>query len=338
MSEKEPKIYQEQPKGKLTPEEVKEMVKKYKKEHEGLLPEYFSLPGEEKEEKREYSEETLLAHEIKEFLEKIRPEIENRNLIKNRLDENAERYLNQYIESGQWPGDTKPAWTAVCGYTLFKQSGLWSKLNQESRNLIEESIKSSQLIKNAKKELRFEIEDGQKSGGTEDAWNAVYGYTLFKQSGLWSKLDQKFRDWVEENIKDSQLIKNAEEEVKSYIGPGHNSNETEVSWWVIRGYTFFKQSGLWSKLDQEFKNLIEKNIKNPQLIQNAEEYLRVNIETGQRPGELFDAWEVVWGYVFFSQFQKILEEEGRRKEIAKATEKAMHPEKKLPPIPEEKAF
>jgi len=278
MSEKEPKIYQEQPKGKLTPEEVKEMVKKYKKEHEGLLPEYFSLPGEEKEEKREYSEETLLAHEIKEFLEKIRPEIENRNLIKNRLDENAERYLNQYIESGQWPGDTKPAWTAVCGYTLFKQSGLWSKLNQESRNLIEESIKSSQLIKNAKKELRFEIEDGQKSGGTEDAWNAVYGYT------------------------------------------------------------FFKQSGLWSKLDQEFKNLIEKNIKNPQLIQNAEEYLRVNIETGQRPGELFDAWEVVWGYVFFSQFQKILEEEGRRKEIAKATEKAMHPEKKLPPIPEEKAF
>jgi len=32
--------------GKLTPEEAKKMVEEFKKEGEGLLPEYFSLPGE----------------------------------------------------------------------------------------------------------------------------------------------------------------------------------------------------------------------------------------------------------------------------------------------------
>jgi len=41
-----------------------------------------------------------------------------------------------------------------------------------------------------------------------------------------------------------------------------------------------------------------------------------------------------------SQFQKILEEQGRKKEAIKASQKAIHPElkKKLPPLPEEKAF
>jgi len=39
------------------------------------LPEYFALLGEEKEEKRELLEETILADELKKFLEEVRPEI-----------------------------------------------------------------------------------------------------------------------------------------------------------------------------------------------------------------------------------------------------------------------
>jgi len=101
MPEKEQKI-SKQPKepGKLTPEEIKEMVKKYKEENEGLLPKYFAIPGEEKEEEREYSKETKLAYEIKEFLKEIRPEIENKQLIKN-----AEEELKSRIESGQKSDD-----------------------------------------------------------------------------------------------------------------------------------------------------------------------------------------------------------------------------------------
>ena len=47
MLEKEPNINSKDLKseGKLTPDEAKAMVQKFKKEHEGLLPEYFSLPG-----------------------------------------------------------------------------------------------------------------------------------------------------------------------------------------------------------------------------------------------------------------------------------------------------
>ena len=48
MPEKEPNINRKDLKseGKLTADEAKAMVQRFKKEHEGLLPEHFSLPGE----------------------------------------------------------------------------------------------------------------------------------------------------------------------------------------------------------------------------------------------------------------------------------------------------
>jgi hypothetical protein len=337
MPEKRPKISQEQPKGKLTPEEVKEMVKKYKKEHEGLLPEYFSLPGEEKEEGKEYSEETILAYEIKEFLEKMRPEIENENLIKN-----AEEELRLEIYWGRQPTEIGNASWAVFTYVSFKQSGLWPKLDQEFGNEVEKDIKNPQLIENAGKSLKFHIESGQKPGKTESALMAVRQYTFFKQSGLWPELDQESQHWIENNIKDSQLIKNVREKLKSDIEsgqkPGKTASACASAWDALEGYHFFKQSGLWSKVDQEFQDWVEENIKNPQLIKNAEEYLKSDIESGQKPGKTMDARSAVFEYAFFSQFQKILEEQGRKKEAMKESQKAMHPEKKLPPMPEEKAF
>jgi len=138
MPDKESKIYQEKPEqsGKLTKEEVKEMVEKFKKKQGGLLPEYFALPGEEKEEERKYSEETMLAYEIKEFLEKIRPELENEQLIKN-----AEEYLKSDIKFGQKWGNTVNAWDAVRGYIFFKQSDLWLKLDQKSQDWVEKTFK-----------------------------------------------------------------------------------------------------------------------------------------------------------------------------------------------------
>jgi hypothetical protein len=320
--------------GKLTPEEVKEMIKKYKEEHEGLLPEYFALPGEEKEEKREYPEETILAYEIKEFLEKMRPEIENKNLIKN-----AEEELRWEIYWGRQPTEIGNASWAVSTYVSFKQSGLWPKLDQDFRNWVEENIKNPQLIKNAEEYLKSAIESGQKPGKTESALGAVRRYTFFKQSGLWPKLDQESQHWIENHIKDSQLIKNVREKLKSAIESGQKPGKTASAWDAVEGYHFFKQSGLWPKLDQDFRNWVEENIKNPQLIKNAEEYLKSAIESGQKPGKTKDATCAVFEYASFSQFQKILEEQGRKKEALMESQRAMHPEKKkLPPIPEEKAF
>jgi len=321
--------------GKLTPEEIKEMVKKFKEEHGGLLPEYFSLPGEEKEE-REYSEETILAYEIEKFLEGIRPKIEDENLIKN-----VKKALRSGIEYGK-EDSSWSAWSAIRGYTSLKQLDLWSKFDQEFRNLIEENIKHPQLIKNAGKVLKSNIDFGQESNQPERAWYAIYIYASFKQSGLWLKLDQEFRKWVEENITHPQLIENAKKVLESNIKSGQESDQTtNALWatlWAIYIYTSFKQSGLWLKLDEKFRDWVEKNIKHPQLIENAKKALESNIESGQKADNVLMVLFPVRDYASFSQFQKILEEQGRKKERAKESQKAMHPERKLPPIPEEREF
>jgi len=120
MSEKEPKIYQEQLKasGKLTPEEIKEMVEKFKKEHKGLLPEYFSLPGEEKEEEREYPEELLIYYEMKEKFKKELEEIEQ-GFKNETLRENMIKQILSHIQEGQKEGKTWDAWWAFYDYSFL---------------------------------------------------------------------------------------------------------------------------------------------------------------------------------------------------------------------------
>jgi len=341
MSKNPEKFISQEPQesGKLTPEEVKEMVEKYKKEHEGLLPEYFSLPGEEKgEEERELSEETMLAREIKKFLEEIRPELENGDLIKN-AGEKLKSDIES-IESGQKSNGTMDIRDAIWSYALFKQSGLWSNFNQEFRNWVEKNIKDSKFIENAKEWLKSKIESGQKPNQTTDACRAIVAYVFFKRLGLWLKFNQEFRDWVEEHIQNLQLIKNAEKDLKFDIESGQKPGKTFRAWWAIYSYTFFKQSGLWSNFNQEFRNWVEKNIKDSKLIliENAKEEFKSDIKFGQKPSETKRAWWAVRGYVIFLQFQKILEEEGRKKDVEIESQKAMHPKKELPPIPEEKVF
>jgi hypothetical protein len=336
MPEKRPKISQEQPKGKLTPEEVKEMVKKYKKEHEGLLPEYFSLPGEEKEEeKREYSEETILAYKIKEFLEKIRPEIENETLI-----ENVKEELRLRIEKGNIREESVilNVWSAIEIYNDLKQSNFWFLLKSDDQKWIEKNIKKSQLIENAKEGL---VSDIKKS-----KWmSVVFYYNLLKQSNLWNYVNQDDQKWIEKNIKKSQLdvkeISEITKELKSEINHAQGTGDAAVedSFLPISGYIQLKQSNFWFQLEPEDQKWIEENIKNYQLIENCKKIFKIAVRHGQNPGETSWASASIALYCDFSQFQKILEEQGRKKEIAKEKEKAMHPEKKkLPSMPEEKAF
>jgi len=233
MPEKEPKIYREtkQPR-KLTPEEVKEMVEKYKKEHEGLLPEYFALPGEEKEEEREYSKETILAYEIKKLLERIELEAENFKI------ENIKEQLKSKINSGQMLPDKfsiEDAFEAIWYYTFLKQSLFWSFLKSEDQKWIEENIRDPQLIENAKKNLRFIILNGQRRGGFSSARDAVEAYILFKTNNFFSLLNSESQQWIEENIRDSQLIKNVEEVLEYLI-------RMQLFTSIVRYYVLLRQS------------------------------------------------------------------------------------------------
>jgi hypothetical protein len=332
MPEKRPKIYQEQPQkpGKLTPEEVKKMVKKYKEEHEGLLPEYFSLPGEEKEEEREYSEETMLAFEIKKFLGEIKPGLDLETAI-----ELEEDLLKSDINSYNRKGERDYAFWAIMHYLRFKESGLYTRVSQDFRNWVENNIQNTQLIKSAAEELKHRILEEQKPGKIPiDAPFVIRYYILFKKSELWKQIDQKLVNWIEENIKNPQLIKNAEDKWKAEIEAGQRGAK-DLAFNSINTYVKLKQSNFWLEFDQEFRNWVEENIQNPQLIENAKALTENSI---RRPVDRGSALLGVSAYLTFSQFQKILEEQGRKKEAMKESQKAMHPEKKLPRMPEEKAF
>ena len=240
------------PSARLTEEEAKEIVEKFKKEKQVLLPEYFSLPGEGKETKREFSKETVLAYWLKKILEEIKLEMENEFLIRN-----------------------------------------------------------------AEGMLKIKIESGQKPGNTLDAWESILGYVSFKQSGLWSKADQEFQKWAEENIENQQLIENAKEKLKIQIKSSQELEKMLEAQEVISFYVSFKQSGLWSKVDQEFQKWAEENIENQQLIENAKEILKSDVKSGLKLGETVSAWNAILDYNYIFQFQKLLEERGSKKDVLK---------------------
>jgi len=172
-------ISPEKPKkpGKLTPEEVKEMVKKYKKEHEGLLPEYFSLPGEEKEEEeRELPEELLDYYEMKEQLKPIEQGLKNETLRKNMIEE-----ILSDIQEGQEEGDIGSAWGAFHGYSFLLSYPEFNEIKKnypEKINRIEEGLRNEILRKNMIKEILSDIQKGQEEGNLAAAWDAFRRYSF----------------------------------------------------------------------------------------------------------------------------------------------------------------
>jgi len=279
MSEKRPKISQEQPKGKLTPEEIKEMVKKYKKEHEGLLPEYFSLPGEEKEEEREHPEELLDYYQLKEKLKPIEQGLENKT-----LRENVIKLILSYIQEGQKEGITKAAWDAFHGYSFLLSYPEFNEIKKtypNEINQIEQGLKNETLRKNAIKEILSDIQEGQKEGYTGFAWAAFLGYFSFLSYPEFNEIKKTYPNeinQIEQGLKNETLRKNAIKEILSDIQKGQKEGNNIFAWWAFDGYSFLLS--------------------------------------------------------YLSHLYKI----GQKKLAEIESQKAMHPEKKLPPMPEEKAF
>jgi len=279
MPEKEPKIYQEQSKGKLTPEEVKEMVKKFKEEHEGLLPEYFALPGEEKEEKREYPEELLIYYEMKEKLKPIEQGLKDETLRKNMI-----KGVLSDIQKGQQEGDADSAWWAFYGYSFLLSYPEFNEIKKtypNEINQIEQGLKDETLRKNMIKRILFNIQEGQQEGNTLSAWYAFSGYSSLLSYPEFNEIKKTYPNeinQIEQGLKDETLRKNMIKEILSDIQKGQQEGNTDFAWKAFHGYFFLLS--------------------------------------------------------YFSHLYKI----GQNKLAEMESKKAMHPEKKLPPMPEKKAF
>jgi LAS superfamily LD-carboxypeptidase LdcB len=344
MSEKRPKISQEQPKGKLTPEEIKEMVEKYKKEHEGLLPEYFSLPGEEKEEeKREYPEELLIYYEMKEQLKPIEQGLKNETLRKNMIEE-----ILSDIQKGQKKGNTESAWYAFRGYSFLLSYPEFNEIKEkypEEIKQIEQGFKNETLRKNMIEKILSDIQKGQKEGYTGYAWEAFRGYSFLLSYPEFNEIKKTYPNeinQIEQGLKNKTLRKNMIEKTLFYIQEGQKEGETVSAQDAFNGYSFLLSYPEFNEIKKTYPNeidQIEQGFKNETLRKNMIEEVLSNIQKGQKEGKTMTAWFAFSGYSSLLSYLSHLYKIGQKKLAEIESQKAMHPEKKkLPPMPEEKAF
>jgi hypothetical protein len=352
MPEKEPKIYQEQPQkpGKLTPEEVKEMVKKFKEEHEGLLPEYFSLPGEEKEEEREYPEEYFLYLEREKEFQRIKEEMKNEMLWKNAIYQmvNVSLYNNlDYYDICATEGPIGP----IANYIYLTQSGLWEEIKNKfpkECEKIEKTIESKDFLSVVLDSILniYSIYEEEKSEKWNDleyrarhlrsrAKDIFFPYASLVHAGLWEKI-KKDQEFEKKAKKIEEILENKEFlESLLYLEPGENYS-IELCELLIHSSFLTKIKNQFPKEYEEIEKITIKRWKT--FVGWAYTEAGVGRRNVKPPGD----WDALHAFCFYhltslslEQLRKLAE----RKMKLKESQKAMHPEKKkLPPIPEEKAF
>jgi predicted DNA-binding transcriptional regulator len=343
MPEKRPKISQEQPKGKLTPEEIKEMVEKYKKEHEGLLPEYFSLPGEEKEEEREYPEELLDYYQLKEQLKPIEQGFKNETLRKNMIEE-----ILSNIQKGQKEGKmVYYAGKIFYGYSFLLSYPEFNEIKKtypNEINQIEQGFKNETLRKNMIEEILSDIQEGQKEGYTRSARNAFSGYSSLLSYPEFNEIKKNYPNeinQIEQGFKNETLRKNMIEKTLSDIQEGQKEGKIVSAWNAFYSYSSLLSYPEFNEIKKNYPNeinQIEQGLKNETLRKNAIEEILSDIQKGQKEGYTVYAWYAFLGYSSLLSYLSHLYKIGQKKLAEMESQKAMHPEKKLPPMPEEKAF
>jgi len=331
---------------KLTPEEVKKMVKKYKEEHEGLLPEYFSLPGEEKEEEREYPEELLDYYEIKEKFKKELEEIE-KGLKNETLRKNMIEGILSNIQEGQEEGNTESAWWAFLDYSFLLSYPEFNEIKKtypNEINQIEQGLKNETLRKNVIEGILSDIQVGQKEGETVAAQDAFLGYSFLLSYPEFNEIKKTYPNeinQIEQGFKNETLIKNMIKKILSYIQKGQKEGMTVAAWNAFSGYSFLLSYPEFNEIKKTYPNeinQIEQGLKNETLIKNMIKEVLSYIQEGQQEGMTGSAWNAFHGYSSLLSYLSHLYKIGQKKLAEMESQKAMHPKKKLPPIPEEKAF
>jgi hypothetical protein len=110
------------------------------------------------------------------------------------------------------------------------------------------------------------------------------------------------------------------------------------------GYSFLLSYPEFNEIKKTYPNeinQIEQGFKNETLRKNMIERILSDIQKGQKEGkegEVVAAWWAFYGYFSLQSYLSHLYKIGQKKLAEIESQKAMHPKKKLPPIPEEKAF
>jgi len=298
-------------------ERIKEEVQAFKERTEGLNPEIFGVPGEGSLEKENIPEEMILAYELE---EKIKEYTEKAKLVKSNFLKFIESRFNEKQIHQQ------SAWYTIYIISSFTNSSLWPEINKEKQK---ELINKAQLIKNrVLKEIESDFD-----GGQTDAWNAWYmvrGLSALINSPLWLEIDKEKQ---EELIEKARLVENnVLKKIESNLNNGRTDQESAYG--AVLGLASLIHSPLWVELS---KNKQKELIKKTQLVKDKFfERVESYLDKGQTSKG--NAWYAILGLSSLTTLKNYLLKVANQKLKEQEHQKALHPEKEIPPRPETKIF
>jgi len=298
-------------------EKIEKEVKKFKERAQGLNPDMFAVPGEEDLEEENIPEEMILAYELE---EKIAEYTEKAQLVK----EGALREIELDFNGNQTSqGKTR---NAIIGLSSLINSSLWPEMDKENQ---EKLIKKAKLVKD--KVLNY-IESELNRGQTdkESAWNAILTLSFLIHSPLWPEIIEEKQ---KELIRKTKLVKDRIlDKIESYIDSGQ-TNKIDA-WLAIYTLSALINSPLWPEIGKKKQKEL---IKKVWLVKsNVLKKIEFDFDKGQL--DQWHAWHAIRGLSFLTTLKNYLLKVANQKLKEQEHQKALHPEKEIPPRPEFPTF
>ncbi len=294
-------------------ERIKEEVQAFREQTEGLNPEMFNVPGEKSLAEEEIPDELAFAYELE---EKIAEYTKKALLVKNDALKKIESNLDKG-QTSQWN-----AWVATLGFSSLINSPLWSEIDKDEQ---EKLIKKARLIKDkALKEIESGFDKGQAS--QDYAWNAIYDLSALINSPLWPEINKKKQ---EEIIKKAWLVKdNILKAIESNLNKGQINLGN--AWIATLSLSSLVNSPIFLGINKDKqKELIRKTwlVKD-----NALKQIELDLDNDRNIRDAIkglSSLTILKNYLLKVANQKLKEQEHQ---------KALHPEKDIPPRPEFSSF
>jgi predicted DNA-binding transcriptional regulator len=322
------------------------MVSKFKKEHEGLLPEYFSLPGEENEEKeREYPEELLDYYQLKEQLKPIEEKLRDDEIRKAAIDD---------IRINFWPRELDVfsishvfvRYSALLYYPRFDEI---KKDYLKDIDVIEKKLEN-EVINLIISRILFDIFDIIE--GKTQQWKIALGFydsfdnyaaliRYFKFHAIKEEYKKDINQ-IEKGLRNEKVRKIWIKRIYTRVREGQqeevNVSDSKPASDAFLGYISLLSYPEFYEIKSQFlKEIekIEKGLKNETIRRNIIKEIFYEIQAFK-----LNAVDAFLGYTTLLSYLNYLYTVGQKKLGEIESQKAMHPElrKNLPPIPEERMF
>jgi len=297
-------------------ERIKEEVQAFKERTEGLNPEMFGVPGEESLAEEKVPEEMIFAYELE---EKIAEYTKRAELIKDKTFNQIELDLSE--------GQTvlRNAWNAIRGLSYLIHSPLWSEISKEKR---EKVIEKAKLVKeNALEAIELYLSNSKRP---DSAWFAVIGLSALTTSPLWPEISKKKQ---KELVEKTKLTKgHVLKKIESNLNRGKRYSVFALN--AIWGLHYLINSPLWSEVDKEQQEeLIKKfGLVKDNALKEIESYL------AQSQANQGSAWLATLSLSSLITLKNYLLKVANQKMRKQEHQKALHPEKEIPPRPEFPTF